>query len=122
MINTFLHIKHTKQKANEATPRFVVLYHNLKRKNNKKNKYFQLSPIQYLDLHTFLSSGSLSQTLLSVENRIPLKPVVEALRDVALFHYPTCTDSIKPSLQFSCNFAVFNASEESPFPSYFYKL
>jgi hypothetical protein len=35
------------------------------------------------------------------------------VRDVARIHYPTCTDSIKPSLQFSCNFVVINASEGS---------
>jgi hypothetical protein len=34
-------------------------------------------------------------------------------RDVVHFHYPSCTDSIKPSLQFSCNFVVINASEVS---------
>jgi hypothetical protein len=31
-----------------------------------------------------------------------------------------CTDSIKSSLQFSCNFAVFNASEGSLFPRHLY--
>jgi hypothetical protein len=31
-------------------------------------------------------------------------------------HYPSCTDSINPSLQFSCNFA----SEGSPFPDISY--
>jgi hypothetical protein len=35
------------------------------------------------------------------------------VRDVALIHYPSCTDSIKPSLQFLCNFVVINASEGS---------
>jgi hypothetical protein len=33
--------------------------------------------------------------------------------DVALFNYFSCTDSIKPNLQFSCNFDDFNASEGS---------
>jgi hypothetical protein len=33
--------------------------------------------------------------------------------DVARIHYPPCTDSIKSSLQFSCNFVVINASEGS---------
>jgi hypothetical protein len=33
--------------------------------------------------------------------------------DVALIHYPLCTDSIKPCLQFLCNFVVINASEGS---------
>jgi hypothetical protein len=31
------------------------------------------------------------------------------------FHYPSCTESIKPSLQFLCNFDVYNASEGSHF-------
>jgi hypothetical protein len=35
------------------------------------------------------------------------------VRDVARIHYPSCTDSIKPSLQFSCYFVVINASEGS---------
>jgi hypothetical protein len=33
------------------------------------------------------------------------------VRDVAFFHYSSCTYSIKPSLQLLCNFAVFNASK-----------
>jgi hypothetical protein len=51
-------------------------------------------------------SGSLMPALLSVENWIPLKPVLVGVRDVARFHYPSCTDSIRPSLQFSCTFVV----------------
>jgi hypothetical protein len=35
--------------------------------------------------------------------------------DVALFHYPSCTDSIKLSPQFSRNFVVINASEGTNF-------
>jgi hypothetical protein len=35
------------------------------------------------------------------------------VRDVASIHYPSCTDSIKPSLQFLCNFVVINATEGS---------
>jgi hypothetical protein len=31
------------------------------------------------------------------------------------FHYPSCIDSIKPSLQFACNFVAINASQGSPF-------
>jgi hypothetical protein len=38
------------------------------------------------------------------------------LHDVARFHYPSCTDSIKPSLQLLCNLAVSNATLESLFP------
>jgi hypothetical protein len=56
-------------------------------------------------------SGSLMPTLLSVENWVPLKPVLGGVRAVALIHYPSCTDSIKPSLQFSSNFVAINASE-----------
>jgi hypothetical protein len=44
---------------------------------------------------------------------VPLKPVLEGVRDFALIHYPSCTDSIKPSVQCSCNFVVINASEGS---------
>jgi hypothetical protein len=31
------------------------------------------------------------------------------------FYYPSCTDSVKPNLQFSCNFVVIYASEGSHF-------
>jgi hypothetical protein len=58
-------------------------------------------------------SGSLMPALLSVENWVPLKPVLGGVRDVARIHYRSCTDSIKPSLQFSWNFVVINASEGS---------
>jgi hypothetical protein len=37
--------------------------------------------------------------------------MLNCVRDVA--HYPSCTDSIKPSLHFSCNFVVINASKGS---------
>jgi hypothetical protein len=39
--------------------------------------------------------------------------VLGGVRDVARIHYPSCTDSIKTSLQFLCNFVVINASEGS---------
>jgi hypothetical protein len=42
-----------------------------------------------------------------------LKAGARGVRDVALIHSSSCTDSIKPSLQFSCNFVVINASEGS---------
>jgi hypothetical protein len=58
-------------------------------------------------------SGSLMPALLSVENWVPLKPVLGGVMDVALIYYPSCTDSIKPSQQFSCNFVVINAFEGS---------
>jgi hypothetical protein len=67
-------------------------------------------------------SGSLMPALLSIENLVPFKPVLWDLTDIALIHYPSCTDSIKPSLQFSCNFVVINASEGSLcFQILFYK-
>jgi hypothetical protein len=59
------------------------------------------------------SSGSLLPARLSVKNGVPLKPVLGGVRDVALIHYPSCTDTIKPRLQFSCNFVVINASKGS---------
>jgi hypothetical protein len=43
-------------------------------------------------------------------------PVLGGVRYVGLFHYPSCTDSIKRSLQFMYNFAELNASEGSLFP------
>jgi hypothetical protein len=45
-------------------------------------------------------SGSLMPALISVENWVPFKPVLGGVRDVARIHYPSCTDSIKQSLQF----------------------
>jgi hypothetical protein len=64
-------------------------------------------------------SVSLNQALLSVENYwVPLKSVLWVVGDVALFYYPPCSDSIKPSLQFSCHFAVSNVSEGSLFPNF----
>jgi hypothetical protein len=49
----------------------------------------------------------LIQALLSVENGVPLKPVVTGMMIVENFHY--FGNSIKQSLQFSCNFVVINA-------------
>jgi hypothetical protein len=49
---------------------------------------------------------------------IPVKLVLAGMRDVALFHYPSRTDSIKPSLQFACYFADLYASEGSLFSRY----
>jgi hypothetical protein len=62
----------------------------------------------------------LMPALLSVKNWVPVKPVLGGVKDVARIHYPSCTDSIKPSLQFSCNFVVINASEGSHFFPEFY--
>jgi hypothetical protein len=41
-------------------------------------------------------------------------------RVAALFHFSSCTDSNKSSLQFLCNFVVLNASEGSLFSRYLY--
>jgi hypothetical protein len=49
--------------------------------------------------------------LLSDENWVTLKPVLWSVRGVEFIHYPSCTHSIKPSLQFSSNFVVINAYE-----------
>jgi hypothetical protein len=49
--------------------------------------------------------------LLSVANWV--QPMLGGVWDVALIHYPSCTDSIKPSLQCSCNFVVIYGSEGS---------
>jgi hypothetical protein len=61
--------------------------------------------------------GSLMPALLSVEDWVPLLRTAQAgarsVRGVALIHYPSYTDSIKPNLQFSCNFVVISASEGS---------
>jgi hypothetical protein len=43
-------------------------------------------------------SGTLMPALLNVEYLVPLKPVLGRVMDVALIHYPSCTDSIKLSL------------------------
>jgi hypothetical protein len=40
-------------------------------------------------------SGSLMTAILSVENWVPLEPVLGGDMDVAHFHYPSCADSIK---------------------------
>jgi hypothetical protein len=63
----------------------------------------------------FGPSGPLILTLESVEYWVPPKPVLWDVRNVALFHHPSFTDSIKPSLQFLCNFIVVEASEGSHF-------
>jgi hypothetical protein len=41
---------------------------------------------------------------------------VRGIRDVDLFHYPSCTNSIKSSIQFLCNFVVYNVFKGSFFP------
>jgi hypothetical protein len=66
-------------------------------------------------LYFFGPSRSLVTAILSVEIWVPFKPVLGDVRNVAHFNYLSCKDSIKPSLQFSFNFVVINASEGSPF-------
>jgi hypothetical protein len=56
-------------------------------------------------------SGSLMPALWGVANLGTIKSVLGGGRDVA--HYLSCTDPIKLSLQFLCNFVVINASEGS---------
>jgi hypothetical protein len=63
----------------------------------------------------FLILQIVKSNILNFENLIPLKPVLIGMRDVARFHYPSCTDFIKPCLQLSCNFPVINASKGSLF-------
>jgi hypothetical protein len=57
------------------------------------------------------SSGSSMSTLLNVESYESLKLMLGDVGDVALIHYPSCTDKINTSLQFLCNFVVINAFE-----------
>jgi hypothetical protein len=66
----------------------------------------------------FWSFGIIESITFSVEYWVLLNPGLGVVRDDALFHYFLCTDSIKRSLQVSCNFAVFNASEVSLFSRY----
>jgi hypothetical protein len=54
----------------------------------------------YFTLVSLCFSDPLRPALVRVENWEPLKPVVWCVRDVALIHYHSCTDSVKPSLQF----------------------
>jgi hypothetical protein len=70
----------------------------------------------WTNVHSNIIRGiilSLMPALLSVENWVPLKPVLGGVSDVALIYYPSCTDLIKPSLQFLCYFVVIIASEGS---------
>jgi hypothetical protein len=41
-------------------------------------------------------TGSLIPARLNVENWVTLKPVLLCVRNIALFYYPSCKDSIKP--------------------------
>jgi hypothetical protein len=50
--------------------------------------------------------------LLSIQNWVPFKPVLEGWK-MTRFHYPSCTGSIKQSLQFSCDYVVINAAKRS---------
>jgi hypothetical protein len=59
-------------------------------------------------LYFFGPSGSLMPSLLSAA-----QAGAGGVRDVALIHYPSCTNSIKPGLQFLRNIVVINASEGS---------
>jgi hypothetical protein len=56
-------------------------------------------------LRNFIILGSLMPAIWSVVNWVPLSRCWR-VRGLVLVHYPSCTDSIKPSLQFSSNFIV----------------
>jgi hypothetical protein len=60
----------------------------------------------------------LISAIFSVENLLPLNLVLEGVRDIALFYYPLCTDSVKLSLKFSYNFTDFNACIDHYFSTY----
>jgi hypothetical protein len=91
---------------------------------NKEDAFHCKTGSVFMLLYYFGPSISLSPALLSVENWVPLKPLLGGVGDDALFHYPSRTDSIKPSLQFSSDFAVASASKGSLFPDIYnpYKL
>jgi hypothetical protein len=61
-------------------------------------------------LHLSCPSRSFIPALLRVVNCLPVKPVLDGVSDVALFHSPTCTDLKKPGLQCSGNFDDYKAS------------
>jgi hypothetical protein len=54
----------------------------------------------------------------------PLHPVLGIVMyiDFALFTFPLCTGLINQSLQFSCNFLVYYASEGSLFFHFFFQM
>jgi hypothetical protein len=62
---------------------------------------------------------SLIPVLLSIGNWVPVKPVLEGVKDIARIHYPSHTDFFKPSMQFSYNRVVINASKESLFQDFY---
>jgi hypothetical protein len=93
-------------------------YHGRSRSANELGTIFVYRNVLYrlINKHQWLTTsntGSLMSALLSVENWVPLKPVLGGVKENALIHYHPCTDLIKPSLQFSYNFVVMSASERS---------
>jgi hypothetical protein len=70
----------------------------------------------------FWSFGIIDASTIIVEKWVPLKPVLEGGRDVVRFHYPSCTDSIKPSLQLSWYFVVINVPRDHFVSSFFLEV
>jgi hypothetical protein len=66
-------------------------------------------------MRTDINKAKTTFTGRSVENWVPLKPVLGGMNDVAIFLYPSCADSVKSSLQFSFDFDVIIAPEGSHF-------
>jgi hypothetical protein len=74
---------------------FLILIH----KRFKHLKYKNIQNSFRMNHTTFPGhSVSLSSALLNVENWVPLKPVLGSLRDVALFYYLSCINSIAISM------------------------
>ena len=79
----------------------------------KKSARLYLSVVIFF--WSFWSFGINDSNIFSVENWIPHRPMLGDVRDVALLHYISWTDSIKQSLQFSfINFGLI-ALERSTF-------
>jgi hypothetical protein len=112
-LNKYSYRKTMRTKVNKAMTIFTVrilLHDPMKRNMYSTHKRWVFTSVL---LYFSGPSGSLMPALLSVENWVPLKPVLGGVRDVTRIHYPSCTDSIQPSLKFSCNFVVINASDGS---------
>ena len=71
-------------------------------------------------LYFFLVLGINDYNTFSIGNRVPLKPVLGAVRDVALFHYLSWTNSIKPSLHISFFILVWFLSRDLLLPEFWY--
>jgi hypothetical protein len=127
MLHVFI-ISHVQTQSNRVCNSYVILLRLMLPMDHFVSRFFYFAtagvkccvaavkscPVLHFSVVIFSGpSGSLIPALLSVENWVPIKPVLGGVRDVARIHYLSCTDSIKPSLQFLCYFVVINASEES---------